>query len=123
MNLYEQWLEAKEIETKAQARRRELEEELDALVGNFGEGTKTLVDQGYKIVATQRYNRKVDADKVQVLASELGQEKLLQTLFRWKPEVNLPQWKGLDSEIAEYLSSAITTKPGKVSYKIEKEAK
>lgn len=120
MNLYEQWLEAKDFEKQASERRREIEDQLTSIIGDFGEGSKTIDDDGYRIVATSRYSRKVDADQVQVLAAEKGVENLLPILFRWKPEINLIEWKKADTGVINYLSNAIVTKPGRITYKIEK---
>lgn len=120
--LYDAWLEAKRAEAEAIEIRRKLEDELTADLGipeDF-EGSKTITDAGYKLTLTGRMTRKVDAIAVQEIASERGLENMLTSLFRWKPELDLKAWKATDASLTAPFESAITTKPGRVSYKIEK---
>jgi predicted DNA-binding protein len=115
------WLLAKEDETLAVARRRRLEDEiherLKAAHDNLG---KTGADTGrHKIRVTERMNRKIDVDLLQEIAAEHGLEGHLETLFRWKPELNVKAWQQADDSITLPLSGAITTKPGRPSFSIE----
>jgi hypothetical protein len=121
MNLYAEWLEAKEAERRAVEVRRELEDKLIALyeLSDQDEGSKTIKAPGYKVRVTQRFNRTVDSDLVQVIAAEYGLANHLSSLFRWKPEINMRAWKAADESITGPLSAAITTKPGRPSFSIE----
>ncbi len=121
MNLYAEWLEAKEAERRAVETRRELEDKLIALyeLSDQDEGRKTIKAPGYKVCVTQRFNRTVDSDLVQVIAAEYGLANHLSSLFRWKPEINMRAWKAADESITGPLSAAITTKPGRPSFSIE----
>jgi hypothetical protein len=65
-----------------------------------------------------RIDRKVDSEKLQMLATESGLTEHLATLFRWKPELNLTLWKSADESITKPLAAAITAKPGRPSFKI-----
>lgn len=123
MNLYEEWLHAKEQERLAVNARRQIE---DKMIESFGfndqqEGTKSFTDLGYKIKATTRINRKVDSDLVQEIAAENGLSEHLPHLFRWKPELNMSAWKNADESITKPLAQAITAKPGRPSFTITKE--
>ena len=60
------------------------------------------------------------ADLLQELALESGIEQAhLSTLFRWKPELNMKEWKAAAPEITSALSGAITTTAGRPSFAIE----
>ena len=65
-----------------------------------------------------RMPRKVDAKMVEELAKENGVESHLSALFRWKADINATVWKATDDSITDILKPAITTKPGRPSFKI-----
>ncbi len=123
MNLYQQWIEAKAAEGAALAERRRIEEELSEALGipaNL-DGSKRVEDGGYKVTVTGRINRKVDTQKVQEVAAENGIGwDVLTKVFRWKAEIDKRSFDNSKDEIRAALSAAITSKPGKPSYKIEK---
>lgn len=114
------WLRAKEVERMAVEERRQLEDRMKSLIGiaeNL-EGTETAIPTGYTIKVTGRIDRKVDADLVQELAAEHGLTEHLSSLFRWKPEINLTQWRNASELITKALAPAITAKPGRPSFSI-----
>lgn len=114
------WLIAKKKEKEAADYRRKIEDQLTtALNLEQKEGSDTIKQDGYKIKVTQRYNRKIDADKLQEIAAEHGLSEHLGALFRWKPEINAAAWKSTDAQITDPLLTAITTTPGRPSYSIE----
>lgn len=122
--LSEMWLSAKEAERIAVEERRKVEDRLLSLIGiaENMEGTETAVtEEGYAIKVVGRLNRKVDSEKLQLLAIEAGLEEHLSSLFRWKPEINAVMWKAADSSITNPLLGAITTTPGRPSFSITKE--
>ena len=118
------WLAAKETERIAVDERRKVEDRLLSLIGiaeNL-EGTESaFTDEGYAIKVVGRMNRKVDSEKLQLLAIEAGLEQHLSSLFRWKPEINATLWKAADPSITTPLLGAITTMPGRPSFTITKE--
>jgi len=123
MTLYEKWLQAKEAERQAVEARRVIE---DKLVSEFGvddtkDGSKTYKPEGYKVKVTTRLSRRVDSDALIDLAAQAGIDNdHLQALFRWKPELNLKEWQNASPEITGPLAPAITTKPGRPSFSIER---
>lgn len=122
VSLYQQWLNAKQIEAAAIKTRRDVE---DQLVKQFDipenlEGTKNLEADSFKIKIEGRINRKVNADKLQVLAAEHGLTEHLSSLFRWKPEIAMTAWKAADASITTPLLDAITATPGRPSFTITK---
>ena len=125
MNLYEEWLQAKETERLATDRRRQIEDEMIDMFNlpDDAEGTVTVEDKGFKIKAVTRINRTVNSDMVQELAAEHGITEHLSSLFRWKPELNMKAWKDADESITKPLTMAITAKPGRPSFTITKEDK
>ncbi len=120
VSIYQQWLNAKAIETAAIKTRRDLE---DAMVKSLGiaenlDGTVNVDADTYKIKIEGRINRKINADKLQELAAENGLTEHLASLFRWKPEINAAAWKAAKPEITSPLLDAITATPGRPSFTI-----
>lgn len=123
MSLYQKWLEAKDAERVAVDERRNIEDKLIAELNiDQREGSSTIKNGGYRIKVTQRFNRSIDADMLQEIAAEHGITHHLGDLFRWKPDINAKAWKDADSSITSPLEQAITTKPGRPSFSIEREA-
>lgn len=122
--LYHVWAEAKQAESDATALRREVEDQLSKKwnVPENLEGANTWYDGEYKITVTGRINRKVDGTKLHAIAVENGLEAHLDSLFRWKPEINAKAWKSAAPEITAPFGEAITAKTGRASIKIEKKA-
>lgn len=122
MSLYQRWLNAKKIEGVAIKERRELE---DLMVKEFAipKDLDTTINrevEGYKVKVEGRINQKIDADKLQMLAAEAGLSEHLSALFRWRPELNIVQWKSATEEIRQVLSGAITSTPGRPTFSILK---
>lgn len=120
MSLYQQWLDAKQMEAHAIQARRAVE---DQLVKQFNvpddlDGTTTEIDGNYKIKIDGRINRKINGDKLQELAIEHGLTEHLSSLFRWKPEIAMTAWKAADKTITTPLLDAITATPGRPSFTI-----
>jgi len=121
--LAQEWMEAKQVEKSAVESRRQIEDRLLSLIGipETLEGTQSAEAGAYKIKVTGRMSRKVDADKLQEVALANGIFDHLQSLFRWKAEINAAQWKIADASITEPLTEAITTKPGRPAFQITRE--
>ena len=121
-NIYQEWLALKRVEASAAKERREIEDQIYDIMGLIEgvEGAKTIEALGFKIKATQRLTRTVDADELQMLAAEAGLSWHLSTLFRWKPSLDMNRWKATAEEITGPLQGAITTKAGRPSFSITK---
>jgi len=120
------WQEAKDAETAAMAKRRQVEDTMLSLIGvpETLDGTENAeAPGGYKIKITGRMNRKVDGELLQQIAAEHGLLDHLGTLFRWKPELAIKAWKAADESITRPLLGAITTTPGRPSVQITQEKK
>ena len=120
MNLYEAWLNAKYKEAEATSVRREIE---DRLVAQFNipstlDKTANFEADGYKIKVEGRINRRINADLLQEIAAENDLGAHLNSLFRWKPEINAAAWKAADEAITKPLLDAITATPGRPSFTI-----
>lgn len=122
--LYAEWMDAKEVEAAAIADRRKIEDrmfnELN-LPANLN-GTVNKLINGYKIKVEGRINRKIDADKLQEIATESGLTEHLSSLFRWKPEINTKVWNAADEAVTGPLLDAITSTPGRPTFTITKES-
>lgn len=119
-SIYQQWLNAKAVETAAIKARRDLEDEM---VKTFGiaetlEGTVNFDADTYKIKIEGRINRKINSEKLQELAAENGLTEHLASLFRWKPEINAFAWRAAKPEITTPLLDAITATPGRPTFSI-----
>lgn len=115
-----EWVRIKASEERAVTERRKIEDQivkLLALPESF-ETTETAEPEGFVVKIAGRIDRKVDAEKLQILAFEAGLTDHLATLFRWKPEINMTLWKAADEIITRPLAAAITAKPGRPSFKI-----
>ena len=121
--LYQRWLDAKKLETAAVKERRELE---DLMVETFAipkdlDGTVKHAIDGYLIKTEGRINKKVDSDKLQMLAAEAGLSEHLSSLFRWKPEINVKAWDAAADAVTGPLLGAITSTPGRPTFTITKD--
>jgi hypothetical protein len=121
--IYHRWLTAKKAEADAVAERRDLE---DQMVKEFGiakdlDGTTKVEADGFVIKIEGRINKKIDADKLQVLASEAGLSEHLSSLFRWKPEINARVWNAASDAVTAPLLGAITSTPGRPTFTITKD--
>lgn len=120
--IYQQWLNAKAIEEAAIKTRRDLEDAMAfelALPANL-DGTSNFDCDGYAVKIVGRINRKIDSEKLQLLAAEHGLADHLPSLFRWKPEINATAWKAASATITEPLLDAITSTPGRHTFNISK---
>jgi len=118
--LAKMWLLAKQMERDAVEERREIEDHIKKLarISEQLDTTESVGADGFEIKVEGRIDRKVDSEKLQMLATEAGLTDHLSTLFRWKPEINLSVWKAADESITALLAGAITAKPGRPSFKI-----
>ena len=115
-----EWLRHKTAEEHAVVERRKIEDKIVkelALPESF-ESTETAEPQGFVVKISGRIDRKVDSEKLQMLATESGLSEHPATLFRWKPEINMTLWKAAAESITKPLAGAITAKPGRPSFKI-----
>jgi hypothetical protein len=123
MSLYQRWLDAKKVETKAVADRRELEDQmaLDFALPKNLDGTVKKELEGFTVKIEGRINQKIDADKLQLLAAEAGLSEHLSSLFRWKPEINAKAWGAAADAVTQPLLGAITSTPGRPTFTITKD--
>jgi len=115
-----EWLRHKTAEEHAVIERRKIEDQIvkELALPDAFESTETAEPQGFVVKISGRIDRKVDSEKLQMLATESGLSEHLATLFRWKPEINMTLWKAADVSITKSLAGAITSKPGRPSFKI-----
>jgi hypothetical protein len=114
------WVKAKAEEQAAVEWRRTTEDRILkvlSLAPEF-EGTENFDTGDFKLKIVGRHNRKIDAEKLQLLAAENGLSEHLSALFRWKPDINAAAWKAADESITNPLLDAITTTPGRPSFAI-----
>ena len=123
MTLYQRWIDAKKLEVAAVAERRELEDLIskELAVPKDLDSTLHCEAEGYKIKLEGRINKKIDADKLQMLAAEAGLSEHLSSLFRWKPEINAKVWNAAAEVVTGPLLGAITSTPGRPTFSITKE--
>ena len=121
--LYQRWLDAKKLEAAAVTERRQLEDQMAAefAIPKDLDGTMKREIDGYVIKMEGRINKKIDADKLQMLAAEAGLSEHLSSLFRWKPEINSKAWAAAAEAVTKPLLDAITSTPGRPTFTITKE--
>ncbi len=118
--LSNRWLELKEQEEYVVSERRLIEDQISSLIKiqETLEGVETKKIGNLVIKVTGRIDRKVNAEMVQEIAAENGLTEHLSALFRWTPAINMTAWKKCSPEITNILLGAVTSKPGRPSYKI-----
>ena len=123
MTLYQRWLDAKKLEAAAVSERRELEDQMAVqfAIPKDLDGTIKQELDGYTIRMEGRINKKIDADKLQMLAAEAGLSEHLSSLFRWKPEINAKAWGAAADAVTQPLLGAITSTPGRPTFTITKD--
>lgn len=117
------WLDAKAEEQAAKDKRLAIEAEMESKLGipETWEGSHTMEEQGLKINVKRTMSHKVDGDKIKTLATQANLTGCLDTLFRWKADINKKNWKDADENITKIFESAITTTPGKITFSIKEE--
>ena len=116
-----EWWTQKSLEKDACEKRREIEDMIKTMLGVSDDSlatSKPVTVEDLKIVG--RLDVKVDGDRLQDLANEYGLMEHLKYLFRWKPELNMKEWKEAHGDITGPLSAALTSKPGRASFSINK---
>jgi hypothetical protein len=119
------WLYWKDQENQAKESRQQIEDWLSDQyeLNETGEGTSTFKDSGYTVKVVQRMYRKVDSEKVQQIAEEKGLQDHIPYLFRYKAEIDAKNWKNSGADVTEPFLDAITTTPGRPSFKVTEEEK
>lgn len=114
------WITAKEQEREFSAFRRELEDQLiqRLKIENLDKSQTKEID-GFKINATGRVIKKVDAQHVRELAAQHDLTKHLMQLFSWDAKINMREWKKTDPQIIEILEQAINETLSRPTFKIE----
>ena len=113
------WIEAKRAETKANAERIKIEEQLVAAMEVPAEGSKTHSIDGYKITVTQPITRKLDEATWANVKAKCPMESWP---IKTKIEADATGVKWLqanDQKVWRAIASAFETKPGKVGFKVE----
>jgi len=123
ITLYQRWLDAKKLETAVVAERRQLEDQMVELFGipKDLDGTIKREADGFQIKMEGRINKKIDSDKLQMLAAEAGLSEHLSSLFRWKPEINAKAWNSASDAVTKPLLDAITSTAGRPTFTITKD--
>lgn len=114
---------AKQAEAAQTAARRQLEDELIALLGHKDEGSETHRLGAFKITTTARINRSVDADALAKVRDRLP-PALLDRLIDYKPSLRkseLTYIQNNEPEVYAIVAPAIIAKPGKASVSVEME--
>lgn len=114
------YLEAKEAETKAVARRRELGDSLAKLLKSADEGTVSTIAGDLKISVAYKLTRKVDTKALVAAWDNLPPN--VRAAFRWDAEVEMKHFRALeDAAPADYAAVLpyITTKSAAPTITVE----
>lgn len=103
--------EAREAEREAKSKRIALENELLIRVDHRFTEQGTARYDGFSV--RQEHTRKVDRAKLVAVALEHGITNQLESLFRFKAEVDSRGWAKASEETKAILSVAIETKPAR----------
>lgn len=119
-DLYQQWLDAKREEEKANERRVAIESEIVGQYGCKEEGSETHKTDDYKITITGRINRTLDPAAWEGIQHKIPEDR---RPVQYKPALDLKGLKYLkenEPKLYRIAAEAITAKPGKPSVKVEK---
>jgi uncharacterized surface anchored protein len=89
-------------------------------IANDFEGSRSVDIGDFKVKLTGRMTRRVDEKMIIAIANEKGLVNHLDSLFRWKADINTAMWNKTNPEITAEFLRGITTKPGRVGFSIEK---
>lgn len=112
---------AKEQLTRAQAAVLNAESAIVSAVGSEDEGSLTVRSDSFKITTTQPVNRSVDKEALEAIRREFP-EDLFEAMFDYKPSLNVKLFKEcehLRPEVYALACKAVTSKPSKISVKVE----
>ncbi len=121
IQLAQAFLDAKEEESSAIAKRRAIGKLLEEALPGVEEGTTGAKDGDFKITINRKLTRTIDSDKLSAAWGELSQN--CQKAVKWKAEPVLKQLRALqDMAPAEYaeLAAFITTKPASATVEVER---
>lgn len=110
------WIEAKRIETEAQAQRLEIEAAILSLMPSKLEGSVTEAG----LVVTYKVTRKVDTEALRGAWDRLPEAA--QGAFRWKAEVDSRGLRALDPDDAKSALAFVTSTPAKPAISLKPEA-
>lgn len=128
MDIYEltsRLYQVKEEERQVKLKRLNLEAAMAQAIGipENWEGSLTNHVGQYKVRVSRKMNVKINSEKLTDCAQKNGLTPQLQTLFRWKPEINKSAWDAADRKVIAALAPAIESTPGKATFNIEIENK
>lgn len=120
MTIYQDWLDAKNELSKAQARLDSITSEILKTVDVKDEGSKTTKVDGYKVTTTQPIYRKVDASAWDQVSHRIPANM---APIKHKIEADAAGMKYLidnEPEMWAMIAEAFTTTQGKVQVKVER---
>lgn len=115
------WLDAKQAEETANAKRLEAEQKLCALIEHKDEGATKVEAGPYKITLTGKLTRSLEPEKIDDLAQRIP-VPILQRLVQYKPSLNLKELRYIEANEPEHyrvFAEALTVKPAKTAVSIE----
>lgn len=79
-----------------------------------------LLGSNFRIVAKVPYTREVDAGILEALVPQMREKKIpVEKLFRWKPEIELKEYRKLTEEERHLVDQCLTIKEGSPQVAIE----
>lgn len=117
--LLQAWMDAKEQERQAEARRLEIEEQIALAFERKSEGAITHKVGDYKVTLTQPIYRKIDETMWSQVAS-LCPEALRPVKVKLEADSTGIKWlQNNEPEIWSKIARAFESKPGKLGVKVE----
>ena len=119
--LAQAFLDAKEEEAAAIAKRRSIGALLEAALPGADEGTTSKKLAGFRVAVTRKVTRTVDSDALQANWALLPRS--VQDTFKWSAAINTKHLRALQelqSPDLTHVQSFITTKPAAASVEVER---
>lgn len=111
------WMQAKQEEDDAKARRYEIEAEIAAALPGKDEGATSSENEKVRVCVTRKLTRKVDGEALKEAWNSL--QPTVQKAFSWKPDLSISVLRKLDEQETAQVARFITTAPAKPAVKCE----
>lgn len=118
--LYQSWLDAKELENKAKEKRLAIEEQIAHIIGVKDDGVTSHTTDLFKVKTTGKLTRTVDSQAVQDVWEVMPIE--VQKCFKWEAKLDTKEYRSLCSmrdDLVPHINKYITSKATKPSITIE----
>nr|MCR5347159.1 hypothetical protein [Fretibacterium sp.] len=78
----------------------------------------TRVAGGYRVRLDRRINVRIDGALLREIAETHGLQDMMETCFRWKPELIRREWRQAENSAKQLFAPAVVMTPGRASFTV-----